>query len=33
MKYLHPFLPKDTPLDTTILLVSIFFIEMRLLCW
>ena len=27
MKYLNPFLPKETLLDTTILLIAIFFIE------
>ena len=32
MKYLKPFLPKQTLLDTTILLTSIFFIEINLLC-
>ena len=33
MKYLKPFLQKETLLDITILLVSIFFIEIGLLCW
>ena len=31
MKYLNPFLLKETLLDTTILLISILFIEMGLL--
>ena len=33
MKYLKPFLTKETLLDTTILLISLFFIETDLLCW
>ena len=33
MKYLKPFLPKETLLDTTILSVSTFFIEIGPLCW
>ena len=33
MKCLNPFLPKETLLDATILLISIFFIEIGLLCW
>ena len=33
MNYLNPFLPKDTLLDTTILLISIFVIEIGPLCW
>ena len=33
MKYLKPFLPKETLLDTTILLISIFFVEIGLLYW
>ena len=32
MKYLKPFLPKETLLDTTLLLISTFFIEIGLLC-
>ena len=32
MKYLKLFLPKETLLDTIILLISIFFIEIDLLC-
>ena len=33
MKYLKPFLPKQTLLDTTILLKSTLFIEIDYLCW
>ena len=31
MEYLKPFLPKETLLDTTFLLISIFFIKIGLL--
>ena len=33
MKYLNPFLLKETLLDIAILLISIFFIEIGYLCW
>ena len=33
MKYLNPFVRKETLLDTTILLISNFFVEIGLLCW
>ena len=33
MKYLKSFLPEDTLLDTTILLISTFFIEIGISCW
>ena len=33
MKYLKPFLIRETLLDTTSLLISIFLIEIGLLCW
>ena len=32
IKYLKPFLPKDTLLNTTILLISGFLVEIGLLC-
>ena len=33
IKYLKPFLPKETLLDTTNLLISKSFIKIGLLCW
>ena len=33
MKYLNGYLPKETLLDTTIILIPIFAIEIGPLCW